>query len=95
MGRHILLVEDIYDTGTSMAHMLNKTLEFGAASVKVCVLLHKKNPKNLAHNYFADYIGFLVPCRFVLGYGMDFNEIGRDMRHVCIISEYGIEKYKQ
>ena len=94
-GRNILIVEDIYDTGNSMKHMVDKITGFGAKDVKVCVLLHKKNPENLKLNFFADYTGYFVPCKFVLGYGMDYNELCRDMRHVCIISQYGIDKYKQ
>ena len=78
-----------------MKHMVDKITGFGAKDVKVCVLLHKKNPENLKLNFFADYTGYFVPCKFVLGYGMDYNELCRDMRHVCIISQYGIDKYKQ
>ena len=92
--KNILVVEDIYDTGNSMMAILKRLEDFGAKSVKVCVLLHKKNPANLEYNWYADYIGFYIPCKFVIGYGMDLNEYMRDMKHLCIISKEGIDKYK-
>ena len=54
----ILIVDDIYDTGT----LIN------------CILLHKRNLSNLKYNYHAKYTGFTVPNKFVIGYGMDYNE---------------------
>ena len=91
--KNILVVEDIYDTGHSMMAILKKLEEFGAKSVKVCVLLHKKNVVNLNYGYYADYIGYFIPCKFVIGYGMDLNEYVRDLKHLCIISKEGIRKY--
>ena len=60
-GKHVLLVEDIYDTGATLMTMIEKEKQAGALDVRVCVLLHKKNPKNLQHSYFADYIAFVCP----------------------------------
>ena len=93
-NKNVLIVEDMYDSGNSMDTMIKVTLEHGALSVKSCVLLHKNNPKNLKFNYVPEYLGFFIPDRFVIGYGLDYNEMGRDMRHVCIINQKGIEKYK-
>jgi hypoxanthine phosphoribosyltransferase len=72
-----------------------KVLEaFGPASLKIATLFHKKNPKNLGHNYFADYVGFLIPDEFIIGYGMDYNEYYRDLNHLCVINKSGIEYFK-
>ena len=93
-GKNILIVEDMYDTGHTMSIMLEVLKSKGANNVKTCVLMHKKNPENLQYNYFCDYIGFFIPIIFVIGYGMDYNDYVRDIRHICSISQKGIEKYK-
>ena len=85
-GKNILIVEDIYDSGNAMKKMIEVSKNCGAKTVKACVLLHKRNPKNLQFNYYADYIGFFIPERFIVGYGLDYNEKMRDMRHVCVIN---------
>ena len=91
--KNILIVEDMYDTGHTMMTMINTLKEMKAKSVKTCVLMHKKNPDNLVYNYYCDYIAFFIPIIFVIGYGLDYNEYVRDMRHICSISKFGIEKY--
>lgn len=93
-GKNVLIVEDIYDSGNAMNTMISVSKKMGAASVKSCVLLHKKNPKNLDFKYYPEYLGFFIPDRFIIGYGLDYNEKGRDLRHVCVISQNGIQKYK-
>ena len=77
-----------------MNTMIKVSMEKGAKTVKSCVLLHKKNPKNLKFNYYPEYLGYFIPDRFIIGYGLDYNEKGRDLRHVCVINQNGIEKYK-
>jgi hypoxanthine phosphoribosyltransferase len=72
-GNHILVVEDIFDSGTTIMKTKQVLEGFGPASLKIATLFHKKNPKNLVHNYFADYIGFIVPDVFIIGFGMDYN----------------------
>ena len=89
------MIEDIYDTGLTMKKIIDTIQMKGAKSVKTCTLLHKKNMNNLEYNYYSDYIGFFCPMKFVVGYGMDYNEKMRDMEHLCVISQAGIEKYKQ
>jgi hypoxanthine phosphoribosyltransferase len=64
------------------------------ASLKYAIIFHKKNPKNLEYNFYADYIGFLIPDVFVFGYGMDYNELFREMSHLCVISQKGVEAFK-
>ena len=85
-GKNILIVEDIYDSGRTMLKLIEAMRSQGATSVKTCCLLHKKNVENLKFNYWCDFIGFYIPNKFILGYGMDYNEYCRDLRHICCIS---------
>ena len=65
------------------------------ASLKFAIVFHKRNPKNLIHGgYFADYVGFVIPNLFAVGYGMDYNEHYREMNHLCAINEAGLERFK-
>jgi hypoxanthine phosphoribosyltransferase len=94
-GHDILIVEDVYDSGNCMDVLLKHINKFEPNSVKSTILIHKCNPKNLKYDYKAEYIGFTVPGdKFLVGYGMDYNEKFRDLSHVCVISKEGIEKYK-
>ena len=94
-GAHVLVVEDIFDTGLTMKKIVDTVKSKGALSCKSACLLHKRNPQNLTYSeYFSDYIGYFIPDEFVIGYGLDYNEFVRDMEHVCVISKAGIEKHK-
>ena len=64
-------------------------------TVKVAVLLHKRNVENLKYNYISDYTGYWCPNLFVLGFGMDFNEKLRDLRHICISNIELLKKYEK
>ena len=94
-GQDILIIEDIYDSGNLMNVLTKHINKFEPNSLKSALLLHKCNPKNLKYNYEAEYIGFTVPGdKFVVGYGMDYNEHFRDLSHIWVISKEGIEKYR-
>lgn len=90
-GKDLLLVEDIIDTGKTMAKLIPHLQQFEPASIKVASLLEKRNPESCG--FQADYVGFSIPDKFVVGYCLDYNEIFRDLDHICIISETGIAKY--
>lgn len=95
-GKDILIVEDVYDSGNCMDVLYRHINKFEPHSVKAAVCVHKCNPKNLKYGYSADYIGFTVPGdKFLVGYGMDYNEHFRDLSHICVISKEGIEKYRE
>ena len=51
-------------------------------------------PKNVEWGYFGEYTGFLVEEKFVIGYGMDYNELFRDLPHLCEINQHGIDTYR-
>lgn len=82
-GRNVLLVDDVYDTGTTMSLLVKNLQARGAKSVKSCVLLNK--PARRKATYVPDYIGYDIPDAFVIGYGLDYNERYRELPYVGII----------
>lgn len=84
-GRHVILVEDIVDTGLSMKYIVNKIKLFEPESVSVITLLHKKDATK--HTVQIDYVGFEIPTKFVLGYGLDYAQEGRNLAQIYALSE--------
>ena len=74
-----------------MAMLVPYVQSFGASSVRVATLLQKRTPKG--NGFRADYIGFSIPDEFVVGYCLDYNEVYRDMRHICIMNKSGIARH--
>lgn len=83
--RHVILVEDIVDTGLSMKYLLSKLEQKEPASISTVTLLHKKEATK--HDVQLDYVGFVIPNRFVLGYGLDFAQEGRNLAQIYIVEE--------
>lgn len=83
-GMDILLVEDILDSGITLAYLKNLLLDRNAASIKVCALLDK--PDNRQSDITADYVGRVIPDEFVVGYGLDYDEKYRNLPYVGILS---------
>ena len=69
-GRRVLIVDDILDTGRTLGALQQHLRELGAADVKICVLLAKRRRRDVAVR--ADWVGFRIPDRFVVGYGLDY-----------------------
>jgi hypoxanthine phosphoribosyltransferase len=82
-GHNVLLVDDILDTGKTLAAVTGMIREKGAATVKTCVLLDKKARR--AVPFQADYVGFDIPNEFVVGYGLDFNERYRNLPCIGVL----------
>jgi hypoxanthine phosphoribosyltransferase len=82
-GEDILLVEDIVDTGLTIAHLLELFRTRRPASVKVCALLHK--PARAKVEVPIDYLGFTIEDRFVVGYGLDWAEQYRNLPNICVV----------
>jgi hypoxanthine phosphoribosyltransferase len=82
-GQHVLLVDDILDTGKTLAAVAGLIKTKGAASVKTCVLLDKKARRMVP--FEADYVGFGIPNEFVVGYGLDFNERYRNLPCIGVL----------
>lgn len=76
-GRHILVVEDIVDTGLTVKYILDKLKSENPASLKMITLLHK--PEATHHEVQLDYVGFEIENKFVLGYGLDYGQLGRNL----------------
>ena len=84
-GRHVVILEDIYDTGNSLAFLHKYLLSKEPASLKICTLLDKPERRNPAVTVKPDYTGFVIPNEFVVGYGLDFNEHYRNLPYVGVL----------
>lgn len=84
-GRHVVILEDIFDTGNSLEFTYKHLMEKQPASLKICTLLDKPERRNPAVTVKADYVGFTVPDEFVVGYGLDFNEYYRNLPFVGVL----------
>lgn len=82
-GEDVLLVEDIVDTGLTIAHLMDMLRVRSPRSVKICSLLHK--PARARIEVKIDYLGFTIEDRFVVGYGLDFNEHYRNLPYIGVI----------
>lgn len=91
-GRHVLILEDIYDTGNSLDFTVRHLLEKGPASLKICTLLDKPERRKPGITLKADYVGFTIPNAFVVGYGLDYNEKYRNLPFVGILKPEVYEK---
>ncbi len=85
-GRDVLLVDDILDTGQTLARVLPKICALKPRRVKICVLLDK--PARRVEKIAADYVGFTVPDDFVVGYGLDFAERYRNLPFVGVLHSH-------
>ena len=79
--RDVLLVEDVLDTGITLDYLIKQLKEERPATLKTCVLLDKPSRRKL--NITADYVGFEIADNFVIGYGLDYRELGRNLRYIA------------
>ena len=84
-GRHVLILEDIFDTGNSLQYTYDYLMTKEPASLKICTLLDKPERRNPSVTIKADYTGFVIPNEFVVGYGLDFNEAYRNLPFVGVL----------
>ena len=84
-GRHVLILEDIFDTGNSLDYTYKYLQSKNPASIKSCTLLDKPERRNPAVTLVPDYVGFTIPNAFVVGYGLDYNEHYRNLPYVGIL----------
>ncbi|TRZ04041.1 hypothetical protein DNTS_006378 [Danionella cerebrum] len=89
----VLKGKAIVDTGKTMRALLQHVDTFQPKMVRVAGLLVKRVPQGNPSE-LPDYVGFVIPNRFVVGYALDYNEYFRDLNHICVISETGKQKYK-
>lgn len=91
-GRHVLILEDIFDTGNSLDFTVKHLLSKEPASLKICTLLDKPERRKPGITLKADYTGFVIPNAFVVGYGLDYNEKYRNLPYVGILKPEVYEK---
>jgi len=84
-NRDVVLVEDIVDTGKTLGLFLPKLLHQHPASLKIAALLHK--PEATKHALDLNYVGFTIPNKFVVGYGLDYDGLGRNLKEIYQVVE--------
>jgi hypoxanthine phosphoribosyltransferase len=88
-GRHVIIVEDIVDTGKTLSEFLPQLEHQQPASLKIAALLHK--PEATVYPISVDYLGFSVPNKFLLGYGLDYDGLGRNIPSIYQLVEELVE----
>ena len=83
--RHVIVLEDIVDTGKTLTEFLPQLRDQQPASLKIVALLHK--PEALQYPIAIDYLGFEVPNKFLLGYGLDYDGLGRNLKEIYRLEE--------
>ena len=84
-GRDIIIVEDIVETGHSMSYLLDYLKAKSPASVVICTLFFK--PDKFLYNYKIDYTALSIGNEFIVGYGLDYNQLGRNLKDIYVIDE--------
>ena len=84
-GRHVVILEDIYDSGKSLNFAYHHLLAKEPASIKICTLLDKPEGRRPEITLKADMVGFEIPNEFVVGYGLDYNEHFRNLPYVGVL----------
>lgn len=84
-NKNLLIIEDIIDTGYTLSYLIDNLKKRGAKSVKVCTLLDK--PDRRKADIYVDYLGFIVPDEFIVGYGLDYAEQYRNLPYVAALKE--------
>ncbi len=84
-GRHVILIEDIVDTGNTIDYLFEEANKQEPASVSVAALLFK--PDAYHHRFPVNYVGLEIPNKFIVGYGLDYDGLGRNLRDIYILKE--------
>ena len=90
--RHVLILEDIYDTGNSLDFTYRHLLSRQPASLKICTLLDKPERRRPGITLKPEYVGYTIPNEFVVGYGLDYNEHYRNLPYIGILKPEIYEK---
>jgi hypoxanthine phosphoribosyltransferase len=84
-GRHVLLLDDIFDTGKTIVGLIDQLQALQPASIRVAVLLRKEGRQKV--QFKPDYCGFAIPNEFVVGYGLDYNDENRNLPYLAALDE--------
>ena len=91
-GRHVLILEDIFDTGNSLDFTYKHLMSKAPASLKICTFLDKPERRNPEVTLKPDYVGFTIPNEFVVGYGLDFDEHYRNLPYIGVLKPEAYQK---
>lgn len=87
-GRRVIVVEDIVDTGNTIVELKRLMAEeYGATEVRICTMLLK--PEVYTKDVKLDYVGMEIPNRFIVGFGLDYDELGRNFRDIYVLDDGG------
>jgi hypoxanthine phosphoribosyltransferase len=92
-GRDVLLVDDIFDTGHTLARTFEKMKEFGPTSIRSAVLLRKHGRQEV--DYLPDFVAFDIPDEFVVGYGLDYEDMYRNLPYLAALEPEDIVRHKE
>jgi hypoxanthine phosphoribosyltransferase len=84
-GRHVIIVEDIVDTGLTLKYIIENLETRHPKSVKICALLDRRGRRKVELNL--DYVGFVVPDKFVIGYGLDLDQKYRNLPYIAVVDD--------
>lgn len=84
-GRHVVILEDIVDTGKTLSAFIPEIMQRHPASLKIAAFLTK--PEALQHDVHTDYVGFEIPNNFVVGYGLDYDGLGRNLPELYTLAD--------
>ncbi|NOY43231.1 MAG: hypoxanthine phosphoribosyltransferase [Planctomycetes bacterium] len=90
-GRDVLLVDDIFDTGRTLTRVIEKMHEFGPNSIRSAVLLQKEGRVEV--DYIPDFTAFNIPDEFVVGYGLDYEDMYRNLPYLAALEPADLEKH--
>eukprot|EP00917_Polyrhabdina_sp_WS-2016_P009875 GHVP01021686.1.p1 GENE.GHVP01021686.1~~GHVP01021686.1.p1 ORF type:complete len:236 (+),score=37.26 GHVP01021686.1:13-720(+) len=91
-GKDVLIFEDIVDTGLTLKHLFDEIKNANPASVKCVSMLEKRTLRS--NGLKADFVGFSIPDAFVVGQGLDFEDLYRDLKDICVVSPSTVERHK-
>ena len=91
-GRHVVILEDIYDTGNSLDFTYRHLMAKEPASLKICTFLDKPERRKPGITLQPEYVGYVIPNAFVVGYGLDYNEHYRNLPYIGILKPEVYEK---
>ena len=80
---HVIIVEDIVETGHSMKHLLDYLADFEPRSVAICTLFFK--PEKFQYDYPIEYVALPIGNEFIVGYGLDYNQLGRNLKDIYVV----------
>lgn len=84
-GRTVIIFEDIVDTGNTIVALKELLISKGAKDVRICTMLHK--PEVYSKSEKLDYVGAEIPNKFIVGYGLDYDELGRNLPGIYVLDE--------